>query len=433
MYRTSVLRNVRRQRLLHDVTIELTYRCNLDCFYCYNDRAKQGTQLSLAQYRALLEDLARMQTLFLMLTGGEPMVHPHFFDIGRMTRELGFVVRVRTNGHTLDPHNVERLLHEVDPYMVEVTLHGATAEVHDRQTRVHGSFDRLLQHLRHARSAGLRCGLVTTPTAWNEHQIEAMVALGDELAAPVRFQGPVGPRDNGDTEPLSIQPRPETWLRIEALVAARRAMVTDEHRTPEVTADAGAETPATCSVGLTGVDIDPFGNVQACMHLGEPAGNLHEQSIVEIWNHSPCSGGPGSAPSMLRPGWAGSGRGSSARRCSAWRWRRTAARVVSVAVDSDPRPGGGGARRRWLPRHGTGRRRGGGAAGGGRLHGARGRRSGPGAAGATKVLHSRRHRGIPLPPAEPPARAPVSGIRAAPGNVAAHDHGGPRRTPRRSG
>ncbi|HSO81140.1 SPASM domain-containing protein, partial [Thiocapsa sp.] len=42
-----------------------------------------------------------------------------------------------------------------------------------------------------------------------------------------------------------------------------------------------------CSVGVAGVDIDPYGNVQACMHLQESAGNLHEQSIEQIWHHSP--------------------------------------------------------------------------------------------------------------------------------------------------
>jgi len=289
MYRHTVLKAVRANRLLHDVTLELTYCCNFNCFYCYNDRDRQGTPLSLPQYRVLLEDLARMQTLFLMLTGGEPMVHPHFFDIGNMTRELGFVVRIRTNGHLLNPRNVERLLREVEPYIVEVTLHGATAEVHDRQTRVPGSFERLTGNLRHARVAGLRCATVVTPTAWNEHQIEAMIALGDELGAPLRFQGPVGPRDNGDREPLSIQPSRATWDRIEALMAERRENVSVE---PECSVsrdspDADAEEIASCSVGLAGVDIDPFGNVQPCMHVREVAGNLHQQSIEDIWNRSP--------------------------------------------------------------------------------------------------------------------------------------------------
>lgn len=287
MYRTHVLRAVREHKLLHSVSLELTYNCDLDCAFCYNNRSRHGTPLAVSEYRTLLSDLGRMQTLFVMLTGGEPMVHPAFFEIGRMTRELGFVVRVRTNGNTLDPRNVDRLLAEVDPYMVEVSLHGATAEVHDRQTRVAGSFDRLIRHLRLARAAGLRCGLVTTPTAWNEHQIEAMHALADGLGISLRFQGPVGPRNDGDTAPLALQPARQTWDRIEAIAAARRQQRTAA--TPEQPDDAEPEIepPSTCGIGTSGVDIDPFGNVRACMHLRESAGSLHEQSIEQIWNHSP--------------------------------------------------------------------------------------------------------------------------------------------------
>lgn len=289
MYATDILKKVRQQRILHDVTLELTYNCNLDCFYCYNDREKPGQPLSLEQYEVLLDDLARMQTMFLMLSGGEPMVHPQFFAIGRMARDKGFVVRVRTNGHTLNRRNCERLRDEVQPYMVEVSLHGATAKVHDRQTRIPGSFDRLLQNLETAKQHGLCCSVVTTPTAWNEHQIEDMFALCDAMELPLRTQGPVAPRDNGDTTPLQIQPSQATWDTVGRVVAERKLTAAN----PKVIAstafsqESEQEPDATCSVGVAGVDIDPYGNVQACMHLQESAGNLHEQSIEQIWNDSP--------------------------------------------------------------------------------------------------------------------------------------------------
>ena len=100
MFHTEIKRRISSLRLLSEASLELTYKCNLDCFYCYNDREKSGKPLLLEHYRVLLEDLARMQTMFLMLTGGEPMVHPNFFEIGRIARDLGFVIRVRTNGHS---------------------------------------------------------------------------------------------------------------------------------------------------------------------------------------------------------------------------------------------------------------------------------------------------------------------------------------------
>lgn len=290
MYKTQILPRIRQQRVLHDVTLELTYACNLDCFYCYNDRDKPGQPLSLEQYRQLLRDLADMQTMFLMLTGGEPMLHPEFFEIGAMARELGFVTRVRTNGHSLGQRNVERLLQEVEPYLVEVSLHGATAAVHDRQTRVAGSFDRLVKNLTNATAAGLRCSVVTTPTAWNEHQIDDMYALCGSLGVPLRFQGPVAPRDNGDLEPLAIQPSGKVWADIERAAAAQQDAAGPGLETlapSATTAPSIPEEAATCSVGVAGVDIDPYGNVQACMHLQRSAGNLHQQSIAQIWNRSP--------------------------------------------------------------------------------------------------------------------------------------------------
>lgn len=286
MYRTDIMQKVRERRVLHDVSLELTYRCNLDCFYCYNDRDKPGVPLTLAQYENLLKDLARMQTLHLMLTGGEPMIHPHFFKIGGIARELGFVTRIRTNGHNLNTKQAERVKKEIDPYKVEVSLHGATAEVHDRQTRIGGSFKRLIQNLKAAKECGLRCSVVSTPTAWNEHQIEDMFALCDSLDLPLRFQGPVAPRDNGDTEPLSIQPRRETWDKVTTLLKERRRNDSIGSRSEPGSTDRKEE-KSTCGVGVAGVDIDPYGNVQACMHLQESAGSLHDQSIEEIWNNSP--------------------------------------------------------------------------------------------------------------------------------------------------
>ena len=58
-----------------------------------------------------------------------------------------------------------------------MSLHGATAATHDRQTRVPGSFDRLLANLGELRPLGLRVKLNSTLTAWNEGEIEGMFDL----------------------------------------------------------------------------------------------------------------------------------------------------------------------------------------------------------------------------------------------------------------
>src|SRR5205807_1264407 len=150
---------------LFSALVELTYRCNLDCFFCYNDLALRGRPLSLEQYFDFFADLRDLQVLNLTLTGGEPLAHPDFLRLGARARELGFVVRIKSNGHALRGALARRIRDEIDPFLVEVSLHGATAAVHDRQTREPGSFERLLANLREMRGLGLRVKLNSTLTA----------------------------------------------------------------------------------------------------------------------------------------------------------------------------------------------------------------------------------------------------------------------------
>lgn len=294
MYHTLIQKRIRRLGLLHSAMLELTYSCNLDCFYCYNDTEAQGVPLSFEQYRRLLEDLAEMQVLFLSLTGGEPLAHPRFFEIATLARSLGFALRVKSSGHALRGEIARRLRDEVNPMDVEMSLHGATPATHDRQTRVQGSFERLVENIEGMRAIGLRASLVSTLTAWNADEIEAMYDLADRLDVRLRWQGPVSPRDNGDREPLSIQPSVAQWDRLQAIATARNAPPVAAECEPVDTQlefasndlardPGGEEEPYHCGIGGGDILVDPFGNLYPCLHVRWSAGNLHAQSVKEIW------------------------------------------------------------------------------------------------------------------------------------------------------
>lgn len=263
---------------LFSVLVELTYRCNLDCFFCYNDLALRGRPLSFAQYDAMLGDLAAMGVMNVTLTGGEPLAHPDFFRIGARARELGFVVRVKSNGHALRGELARRLRDEVDPFVVEVSLHGATAETHDRQTRVPGSFAALLSNLREILDLGMRVKVNSTLTAWNEHETAEMYALCDALNVPLRFDLQVSPRDDGDRSPLDIAPTAEGIRKLMAIETARSVA-------PAATAAQPAMAAPTkhCGAGSAGIAIDPYGNVYPCVQWRRAVANLHETPVSAIW------------------------------------------------------------------------------------------------------------------------------------------------------
>ncbi|MBV8203286.1 MAG: radical SAM protein, partial [Acidobacteria bacterium] len=217
-----------RDNHLFSVLVELTYRCNLDCFFCYNDLGLRGRPLSLAQYYEFFAGLRDLEVLNLTLSGGEPLAHPDFLALGARARALGFVVRIKSNGHALRGAMARRIREEIDPFLIEVSLHGATAAVHDRQTREPGSFERLLANLREMRGLGLRVKLNSTMTAWNEQEIADMMALADSLELPLQIDPEVTPRDDGDREPQSISPSRAGVRRLFELLAARAARAREQ-------------------------------------------------------------------------------------------------------------------------------------------------------------------------------------------------------------
>ena len=276
---------------LVSVLVELTYRCNLDCFFCYNDVNLRGRPLALEQYLAFFRDLAEMQVLNLVLSGGEPLAHPEFLRLGRAAREMGFVVRIKSNGHALRGALARRVREEVDPFVIEVSLHGATAATHDRQTRVPGSFDRLLANLREAREVGLRVKINATLTAWNEHELAEIFALADELGLALQIDPEVTPRDDGARDPLGIAASRAAVARLYRIQAERAGDSEFSQISPAVVQRQGdGVTPAAagkhCGAGSSGITVDPYGNVYPCVQWRRPVGNLHQQSILDIWSGS---------------------------------------------------------------------------------------------------------------------------------------------------
>lgn len=278
----DVIKTAWNRNQLLSVLIELTYRCNLNCWFCYNDMNRQGRPLTCAQYTSFFEDLVDLGTLNLIFSGGEPLAHPEFFALGARARALGFVVRIKSNGHAIGKRLARRIRDEIDPFVIETSLHGADAATHDRQTGVPGSFDRLVANIGIMRDAGLRVKVNSCLTAWNEGSIERLYHLADKLGVSLQVDPFVTPRDDGDMTPLAISAS-EAGLRRLYAVQKKRSAVGNRDKVRIPTPGSSVETDRYCGAGASTVAVNPYGEVYPCVQFRRAVGNLHETSIKEIW------------------------------------------------------------------------------------------------------------------------------------------------------
>ena len=169
---------------------QVTNECNLACLHCIEESGPGKAfhdELSDEQIFGVLEQAMDLDVPYLSFSGGEPMVHPRFFDMVAYVCGRNAQLKIETNGHYLDADNCARLK-ELGVKAVQVSLDGASRETFNRM-RVRGDYDRALEGCRSLRAAGVPIEINYSPTRFNAHEIGAAVDLAAELGACSFYTG----------------------------------------------------------------------------------------------------------------------------------------------------------------------------------------------------------------------------------------------------
>jgi radical SAM protein with 4Fe4S-binding SPASM domain len=156
-----------------------TRACNLRCAHCYAAAdARAAAELDTAEARALIDDLASFRVPVLLLSGGEPLLRPDFFDLVGHAVNRGLRVVLSTNGTLID-REVAGTLKRLGVSYVGISIDGI-GDRHDRLRGCPGAFDAALEAVRRCRAAGLRVGLRLTLSSRNRDQLPAVLDLIEE-------------------------------------------------------------------------------------------------------------------------------------------------------------------------------------------------------------------------------------------------------------
>ncbi len=257
--------------------LELTYRCNWRCVFCCNPRHADIQGLTGDEWISVLDDLRALGTLAVTLSGGEPLTHPDFLRIGTAVRSRGFTLRVFTNGSLVSEAMADALA-DLHPLAVEMSLHGARPETHDRATQRPGSLAALLQGLQRLQKRNVPL-LLKTPLTWmNEGELTGMVDLARKLRVAHQMDATITARDDGDPGPLQYRASPAAIERMYRKVA-------EQGQLPRAVREKGG---VNCGLGRLIVAIDPEGNVYPCAQWRTSSlGNVRSAPLRELWRSSP--------------------------------------------------------------------------------------------------------------------------------------------------
>ncbi len=258
--------------------LELTYRCNVRCVHCFQDRGAAPREMSTGEWIAAVDQARAAGALIVTLSGGEALLSPSFWPVAEHARSIGLAVRVFTNGVLLTRKNVARL-RALRPLSVEVSLFSLRPERHDAVTRAPGSLRRALRGLFRLKRAGVplvvKCPLLSV----SGDDYGRVRALADRLEASVVFDPHIFPRFDGGLSPTRCRGDDATLTSYFADPATQQY---DRRGLAPVLPD-----QAPCGMARSFLVVSPEGELLPCPMLQTSAGSVRRQPLDVLWREAP--------------------------------------------------------------------------------------------------------------------------------------------------
>lgn len=166
-------------------TFELSPVCNFACRMCYVRKTQQEVNnssrkiLTLEDWRRIAREAREAGTLYLLLTGGEPLLWPHFWTLYEELVDMGFLVSINTNGSLIDQDAVARF-RKRPPERLNITLYGASDETYKRLCGADGVFSKVDLGIRSLLESGLTVKINCSLTPENAADLDWIVDYAKE-------------------------------------------------------------------------------------------------------------------------------------------------------------------------------------------------------------------------------------------------------------
>ena len=277
-------------------------RCNCRCTMCDIWKETAGTSLSLSAIERQMADFERLGLQWVVLSGGEALMHPDIFSICRLLHSREIRVTVLSTGLLLERFAASVAAH-VDE--VVVSLDGPEA-VHDRIRGVPGAFRRTaagvaaVRRIRGDYPFGARSTVQRANLACLRGTVEAARAMGLDsisfLAADVRSAAFNHPNGWMDARREAVIPDAGEMAvleqEIEGLIDAgecgrfvRESPAKLRRILRHWQAEAGLVEPAApmCNAALVSAVVEADGTVRPCF-FHEPVGRVGAgQTFLDVW------------------------------------------------------------------------------------------------------------------------------------------------------
>lgn len=268
-------------------SIEICRDCNLRCKHCYEgDVVEEKSYMPYESVKKIIRGLSELSVFSVVITGGEPLLHPDIINIIEELNKNKIRAIVFTNGQLI----TEELLKKIQSanVLLRFSLDGSEATVHDK-IRGKGTYDNIINNVQLCNKFNIDIGFSCSVNNDNFDDYFKYIELAESLGASEIEASEVLMLGNAINNTfLELNEDKLEQLRVNSMIAAAKSKA---YRKGMGMYNRETESEYCCSAGTSNLFIDVAGNVYPCNlfsgYKEYVAGNAITDELLDIWRYSP--------------------------------------------------------------------------------------------------------------------------------------------------
>jgi radical SAM protein with 4Fe4S-binding SPASM domain len=266
--------------IIENCTIEITDQCNFKCIHCDYPKKIKGQFMSLETFNDVINQLKKLGTFRVTVTGGEPFEHPMILDFIDSLNKESFFIKVITNGFHMTPEQNEALK-RMPKVELAFSLLGVE-QTHERITGINGSYKKIIDNILKLKEGKCKISTQTCVLQQNYGDLSHFVEFIKSLNVNCKLDPYV-------TNTLKNHTMELFRLSNNQLIQYYRKFTNMSRLTDKIIREKELIRLKSCDCGVARntVAISPYGDVFPCSNIRISAGNVFNKSVEDIWLSSP--------------------------------------------------------------------------------------------------------------------------------------------------
>lgn len=263
---------------------QINSECNLGCLHCCEEAGHtMPGEMNKQEVFSFCDQMVKLGIPYIAISGGEPLLHPHFFEVAEFIRKNNITLKVETNGEFIDKEVAKRFA-GLKFRSVQISLDGATAATHER-LRISGDWNKAVASCKLLLTEGVNTEIVFVPTKFNIHEVGELIELAYSLGVYGVYTGKIMRIGRAAKNWDILCPSEEEYKIFFDVLNKKVEKYKDKMKVYYYPYDVIEELKYRRHSPAASLLVIPNGKVKLIGPLPFICGDLKKQSLAEVWEN----------------------------------------------------------------------------------------------------------------------------------------------------